>query len=81
MQAIIIKFLPATNTKPTRLKATCKGGSITMCISGGPDLALENRKVVHALCAKMGWTGVGLAFGTLPTGDAVAVITEIQHQK
>lgn len=81
MQAIIIKFLPVTNTKPARLKATCSGGSVTMSISGGYDRTLDNHKVAHALCAKMGWNGVGLAFGTLPTGDAVAVITEIQHQK
>lgn len=28
MQSIQIKFLPATNTKPARLKASCEGGSI-----------------------------------------------------
>jgi len=29
MQSIQVKYLPATNTKPARLKATCEGGSIT----------------------------------------------------
>lgn len=28
MQSIQIKYLPATNTKGARLKATCEGGSI-----------------------------------------------------
>jgi hypothetical protein len=28
MQSIKIKFLPATNTKPARFKATCEAGSI-----------------------------------------------------
>lgn len=28
MQAIQIKYLPATNIKGARLKATCEGGSI-----------------------------------------------------
>lgn len=31
MQAIITKYLPATNTKPTRIKATCARGSLTLC--------------------------------------------------
>lgn len=30
MQAIISKFIPATNTKPSRVKATCERGSITI---------------------------------------------------
>ena len=30
MQAIITKFLPATNFKPSRIKATCERGSITI---------------------------------------------------
>jgi hypothetical protein len=29
MQSIQVKYLPATNTQPARLKATCEGGSIT----------------------------------------------------
>jgi hypothetical protein len=30
MQAIVTKYLPATNTKPTRIKAFCERGSITV---------------------------------------------------
>lgn len=31
MQAIITKFLPATNFKPSRIKASCERGSLTKC--------------------------------------------------
>jgi hypothetical protein len=31
MQAILTKRLPATNTRPFRIKATCARGSITVC--------------------------------------------------
>lgn len=30
MQAIKTKYLPATNTKPSRIKAECEAGSITI---------------------------------------------------
>lgn len=30
MQAIITKYIPATNTRGTRIKATCSPGSITI---------------------------------------------------
>jgi hypothetical protein len=30
MQAIITKYLPATNTKPSRIKASCERGSIVI---------------------------------------------------
>jgi len=30
MQAITTKYLPATNTRPSRIKATCDRGSITI---------------------------------------------------
>ena len=30
MQAIITKYIPATNTRPSRIKAACERGSITV---------------------------------------------------
>ncbi len=32
MQAITTKFLPCTNTKPSRIKATCERGSVTISV-------------------------------------------------
>lgn len=31
MQAITTKIIPATNTRPTRIKAECERGSLTVC--------------------------------------------------
>lgn len=51
MQAIISKDLPATNTRPHRIKATCARGSITASIQhlSGEAAHVE---VVRLLCAK-----------------------------
>ena len=52
MQAIITKYLPPTNTKPSRIKAECERGSII--ISYDSELGDEgaNRKAVEALVAR-----------------------------
>lgn len=81
MQAIQIKFLPATNTKGSRLKAFCAAGSITVGFhsteASQPDLqALE---VAEMLRAKLGWTEEyygKLHIGGLPNGDYVAVFED-----
>lgn len=53
MQAIIAKFLPATNFKPSRIKASCDRGSLTIsydCSGLGSDSAF--RSAVDQLCAR-----------------------------
>lgn len=54
MQVIITKFLPATETKPARIKATSTGGdSITVAYSyDGNDHAIAAK----ALKDKLGWS-------------------------
>lgn len=47
MQAIVTKYLPATNTKPSRIKAQCERGSIT--ISFDCNLGVED---THTAAAK-----------------------------
>lgn len=37
MQAILTKILPATNTQPRRIKASCARGSITICEDGSSE--------------------------------------------
>lgn len=44
MQAIITKYLPATNTRGQRVKATCARGSLTVSC-GAIDEALHARKL------------------------------------
>lgn len=39
MQAIVTKIIPATNTKPTRIKATCARGSVTICCDSSSETA------------------------------------------
>lgn len=50
MQAIITKVIPATNTKPTRIKASCERGSLTACEDASAEGS--HRSVAAALCAK-----------------------------
>ena len=74
MKAIVTHYLPATDTRGSRIKATAEGGnSVTI----GYDHASDNthRKAAEALCAKMGWPGK-LIEGGLPNGDSVFVFAE-----
>lgn len=74
MQAILIKYLPATNTKGNRLKATAAAGSITI---GYPhELSGEDayRAAGDVLVARLGWQDHGeWVMGCLPSGDYVMV--------
>ena len=72
--AIFVKYIPATNTKPSRLKATANGNSITIPYSydkSGCDLFAT---AAEALCKKMDWPG-NLIGGELDNGY-VFVFTE-----
>ena len=53
MQAILTKVLPATNTKPTRIKASCARGSKTVAYMGGHSMGsdLAHREIVEQLVA------------------------------
>lgn len=52
MQAIITKYLPATNFKGSRIKASCERGSLTRSYDSGSGDAEAHRAVVDALCAR-----------------------------
>jgi hypothetical protein len=52
-QTIITKVIPATNTKPTRVKATANGGtSVTESFGYCGD---EHASAMRALCKKLHW--------------------------
>lgn len=86
MQAILTRVIPATNTRGTRIKATCAAGSITLDYHAydGPGGGLGDVEPRHAwvaqkLVEKLGWTGGRygeLVTGCLPTGDYCHVLTE-----
>ena len=63
MQAIVTKYLPATNTRGSRIKAMCEAHSITM--SWPHDSNDPHRDVALALVKKLGWTN-DLVEGGLP---------------
>ena len=52
MQAIVTKYLPATNTKPSRIKAQCERGSLTVSWSYEGRDEDEHANAAKALCAK-----------------------------
>jgi len=82
MQSITVQYLPATNHRPTRLKAKCAGGSITIPL----DYSIEDsdylveRTVALALIAKLDWhsqvriTGAGRDY----RGDVVFTLGAIE---
>ena len=82
MQSITVQYLPATNHRPTRLKAKCAGGSITVPLDYSIDDRdyLVERTVALALIAKMNWsqqvriTGAGRDY----RGDAVFTLGNIE---
>ena len=53
-QAIITKFISATNTRPSRIKATCWGGSITISYDYSGDES--HRLAAQKLIEKLGWS-------------------------
>ncbi len=54
MQAITVKFLPATNFKPSRYKAIAQAGSVTI---SNDYTGKAHREAALALCAKFNWEG------------------------
>jgi len=66
MKAIVTKYLPATNTKPARIKATAEGGNSVTISYPQDDISQEAayRKAAEALCAKMKWPGQLFGGGT-----------------
>lgn len=55
MQAIITKFLPCTNTKPSRVKAFCDAGSLTLSWDHGLNTDENHTRVAEALAKKLEW--------------------------
>lgn len=52
MQAIETRYLPPTNTKPSRIKASCERGSITVSWHHGLDAELNHVGAAFALRCK-----------------------------
>lgn len=68
MQAIITRYLPPTNTRGARIKATAAAGSISIPYPHEFYVEDAHRAAAIALREKLGWTGE-LTTGCLPSGD------------
>lgn len=70
MKAILTKIIPATNTRPTRIKAYTEGGnhltvSWSECDDNGRTQAEAHGYAARKLARKMHWPGVLLGGGTI----------------
>lgn len=82
MQAILVKYLGPTNTRPSRFKASCASGSLTLPMDYAFDCDGNARKAAEALCEKLGWLTPNhgrLISGALPSGDTVFVFERSQQ--
>lgn len=71
-QAIVTRFLPPTNTKGARVKATAKGGSVTLAWDHERDEYGNHTRAVFALVHRLEWNRrQRYASGVLPNGDMV----------
>lgn len=52
MQAITTKVIPATSYRPTRIKAECERGSITVCRPDADTVEDAHRAVARMLCER-----------------------------
>ena len=75
-QTIETRFIPATDTKPARIKAAAEAGSITRSYAYEGDK--QHSEVAQELADKLGWTGPRygvLVGGALPgTGYAFVFV-------
>src|SRR4029077_1833210 len=56
-QAIVTKYLPATNVKGSRIKATAAAGSVTLHIDHALDIEADHIRTAKALASKFAWGG------------------------
>lgn len=56
-QAIITKYLPASNIKGSRIKASAAAGSITLHLDNALNAEANHAKAAEALANKFGWRG------------------------
>lgn len=78
MQAIQTKYLPCTDYKPSRVKAWCQAGSLTLSWDHGLNDDENHARVAQLLAEQLGWTGDKfghLIGGGLPSGGCAFVFT------
>jgi len=81
MKAIQVKYLGATNTKPSRLKVWAEGsGSVTESLSYDLNCDQQALQMAQQYAITHGWPEVK-GFGSLPNGDYVATMQTVSTQQ
>ena len=75
MKAIQIKYLGATNTKPSRFVASTEAGRLTKAYDYGFEAHQNAYALAQEYCDKYGW-GKVYGFGKLENGNYVATLKE-----
>ena len=57
LAAIETKFIPCTNHLPSRVKATCQAGSLTLSWDDALDVARNHQAAAKALARRLNWAG------------------------
>ncbi len=73
-KAILIKYMPATNTRGVRLKATTEAGTLEEGRTYENEPDEQARQLAEKYIKHVGWFVKITGFGTLPNGDYVATI-------
>ena len=85
MQAIHTKYIGPTNTRGSRIKATCDAGSVTIPYPYELSGQACHRAAAEALAAKLGWDdqdyGAGLLGGCLPKNAGYCFIFDNAQAK
>ncbi len=71
-QAIATKFLPCTNHRPSRVKATAEAGSVTLSWDHGLNANENHELACRTLANNWGWGG-NWAGGAVASGGYVFV--------
>jgi hypothetical protein len=79
MQSIQVKYLPATNTQPARLKATCEGGSIIEA-RNNLETSEQALNLAFKLSNKLNWNVKEFAQGSFKNCDYFNIIKIISKE-
>ena len=73
MKCITTKYIGPTNYKPSRIKAVCDGGSVTISYDYGLDPDEIHYLAADTLRRKMGWDNLQII------GSGTDITNKVQH--
>ncbi|WP_338821712.1 hypothetical protein [Bradyrhizobium septentrionale] len=72
-QAILTKYLSATNTKGSRIKASAAAGNITLHLDHALSSEANHAKAAEALAEQFGWAG-SWQMGSMPSDSGFCFV-------